>query len=574
MLETVIKWIGRSKRDAKISLQPTSSDEASSLSLAGMLEGSRRLLALSAIGGLFAGVGIAALVTLITKSFDQDLVRSADFALRYLGICIFVIAAGTCSEILIVRLAQNNLFDLRLRLSRHILSAPFRELQSIGPHRIIATMTDDVGNVAALIEALPPLLIEAATLLGALVYMGWLSWPLLVVFLVFLLFGGLGAAILQNRSYQWHQRARRTTDALFNHFRALTDGGKELNMNARRRTAFMFDLSVTADAIKLQLCNGRILTVLSDYWGKLAFFCLIGLIAFVTPRFDEASRHTATSCVFVVLFTMRPISVLLNTLPLFGKATVALRNIEGLGLAVGREPHLKGEVELRPIAERPGLLELAHVRHRHRSEWGESGFLLGPIDLRIEPGELVFVTGGNGSGKTTLALLLLGLYSPDEGELRLDGEMVTDFNRDHYRQHFAAVFSDAFIFDALLCDNEAAISKRADELLTQLHLRGKVQINNGRFSTIDLSRGQRKRLALLAAYLEDRPFYVFDEWAAEQDPLFRNIFYNELLPELKARGKTVIVITHDDAYFHLADRRIHLNLGQIEDIHRTRQAIS
>ena len=220
----------------------------------------------------------------------------------------------------------------------------------------------------------------------------------------------------------------------------------------------------------------------------------------------------------------------------------------------------------RAIAERPSVLELIRVRHRHHSEGGEPGFLLGPLDLRIDPGEPLFVTGGNGSGKTTLALLLLGLYSPDDGELRLDGEIVNDFNRDHYRQHFAAVFADAFVFDAILCGFDATNLNRTEALLDRLKLRGKVQIKAGRLSTTDLSRGQRKRLALLSAYLEDRPFYLFDEWAAEQDPSFREIFYKELLPQLKAHGKTVIVITHDDRYYHLADRRIHLDVGQLEEI--------
>jgi len=565
MFRAITAWVRRGEDRTRSLRSADLSDKLPSLSLLSMLEGSRRLLLLSAIGGLIGGGGVAGLITLITKSLDQDPGRATGLALPYVGLCIVVLAAGVFSELLVVRLAQSNLLALRLWLTRHILSAPFQQLQTIGPHRLMATLTDDIGSIAQLIETLPPLLIEASTLFGALLYMGWLSPSLFVVFLAFLLGGGLGVSLLQNRSFWWHQRARQRIDALFGHFRTVTEGCKELKMNARRRRAFMSDLSATANEIRRQLCNGRTFTVISDYWGKLAFFLLIGLIIFVAPRLEDISRETVTSFAFIVLFAMRPISVLLNTMPGIGRGVVALQNIKSLGVAVATEPHLEEGDELQPLAERPRALELLQVKRRHGAEGGDAGFLFGPVDLRIEPGELIFVTGGNGSGKTTLALLLLGLYPPDEGEVRLDGEIVTDFNRDLHRQHFAAVFADAYIFDGLPGSSDAGFSKRADDLLERLQLSDKVRIKDGRFSTVELSKGQRKRLALLAAYLEDRPFYLFDEWAAEQDPLFRDIFYKELLPQLKARGKTTIVITHDDRYFHLADRLLRLNMGQLED---------
>ncbi|SDM20561.1 putative ATP-binding cassette transporter [Franzmannia pantelleriensis] len=67
----------------------------------------------------------------------------------------------------------------------------------------------------------------------------------------------------------------------------------------------------------------------------------------------------------------------------------------------------------------------------------------------------------------------------------------------------------------------------------------------------------------MVAYLEDRPFLVFDEWAADQDPLFKEVFYREVLPELKRMGKAVLVISHDDRYFPLADRLVRLESGKL-----------
>jgi putative pyoverdin transport system ATP-binding/permease protein len=183
----------------------------------------------------------------------------------------------------------------------------------------------------------------------------------------------------------------------------------------------------------------------------------------------------------------------------------------------------------------------------------------------LHPGELVFLIGGNGSGKTTLALLLVGLYVPEQGYIRLNGELITDVNREAYRQQFTAVFAEPYLFESLLGYEDVDIEQRAREVLVQLQLEHKVRIEKGRFSTLDLSQGQRKRMVLLSAYLDNRPFCVFDEWAADQDPIFKKIFYTKLLPDLKRQGKTVIVITHDDRYFGLADYCIKLVDGQLVD---------
>jgi putative pyoverdin transport system ATP-binding/permease protein len=187
---------------------------------------------------------------------------------------------------------------------------------------------------------------------------------------------------------------------------------------------------------------------------------------------------------------------------------------------------------------------------------------LGPINLVFEPGSLVFITGGNGSGKTTLIKILTGLYAAETGEIRLDGKPIHIANADAYRQLFSAVFSDFFLFDQL--HGMVNVDEDAKRYLNLLQLEHKVSVKDGKFSTIDLSQGQRKRLALLIAYLEDRPIYVFDEWAADQDALFRDIFYHQLLPDLKRRGKSVFVISHDERYYHIADRLIRLDYGGVE----------
>jgi putative ATP-binding cassette transporter len=178
---------------------------------------------------------------------------------------------------------------------------------------------------------------------------------------------------------------------------------------------------------------------------------------------------------------------------------------------------------------------------------------------------VVFLVGGNGSGKTTLAMLLTGLYTPETGTVLIDGQpLIDDTDRAAYRQCFAAVFSDFHLFEELPGSDDPAMEDRARHYIRLLRMDHKVDVHAGRLTTIALSTGQRKRLALVSAWLEDRPVYLFDEWAADQDPAFKAVFYNTLLPDLKARGKAVIVISHDDAYFHVADRIIKLVDGQIQ----------
>jgi putative ATP-binding cassette transporter len=260
---------------------------------------------------------------------------------------------------------------------------------------------------------------------------------------------------------------------------------------------------------------------------------------------------------------MGPLAGVMTSISLFGRASVALGKVHELGISLAA--HSSESCSLEPAKTESAFsrLELANVVHSYHREAEDSHFVLGPIDLTFRPGEVVFLVGGNGSGKSTLAKILAGLYVPEAGEVRLDGALVTDKNRDEYRQLFSTVFSDFYLFDSFMGLQSRGLDEQAREYLKQLHLSHKVRINEGTLSTTALSQGQRKRLALLTAYLEDRPFYLFDEWASDQDPLFKSIFYTRLLPDLKARGKTVLVITHDDKYFDLADRILKLDFGKI-----------
>ena len=532
----------------------------------GMPGASRRALLGSVLFGLVAGGSSTGLLMFINDTLAKGERAGTASVAAFVSLCLLMLAAGVFSEILILRLTQNNLFDLRLWLSRRILSAPLQPLQSCGAHRLMAALTDDIANVAHAYQALPVLFIEGSVALGGLIYVGCLSRVLLMILLLLLVVGLSVFFIAQRWSLHWIRLAREADDALFGHFRALTEGCKELKMNARRRGAFLDDeLSVTADVIRTRFNTGLTIFILGAHSSKLLFFVAIGLVLFVPTLVPDTTTHVASGWTLSILFIMAPISTIVNTVPIVGQGLVALRKIELLGFSMSQELLTEESGGLRLVLDRPGVLEFVGVTHSYQSENDGPEFTLGPLDLRIEPGELVFITGGNGNGKTTMAFLLVGLFVPKRGVVMLNGQPITDDQRDAFRQNFAVVFADAFNFDSLLGYRDANSVTIAKHLLAEFELDHKLAIQDGRFSTIDLSRGQRKRLALLTAFVEDRPFYLFDEWAAEQDPIFREIYYTRILPQLRARGKTIIVITHDDRYHHLADRLLRLEAGKIEE---------
>ncbi len=297
--------------------------------------------------------------------------------------------------------------------------------------------------------------------------------------------------------------------------------------------------------------------------GPAALYFLIGMIIFETSTWDNVSQEIVTGYTLTLLFMMSPLTAVVSEIPTLGRASIALGKINHVQKELADQAEdLNGSMSA-VVSKHPGPIEFIGVTHRYKRENDERNFTLGPLDLTLHPGEVVFITGGNGSGKSTLGLLLVGLYNSESGEIRLNDEVVCGDRLEYYRQQFSVVFSDFYLFESLLGLMEAGLDERAQAYLTKLQLDHKVKVENGIFSTIELSQGQRKRLALVTAYLEDRPFYVFDEWASDQDPVFKELFYTTLLADLKARGKTVVVITHDDRYFHLADRCIRLENGHI-----------
>jgi putative ATP-binding cassette transporter len=536
-----------------------------------LLSNARSVFLLAVVAGVVSGASNAGLLALITVGLG-----GATPALMWAFVALCVVAPLTriASEMILIRLGQNAVYDLRMQLSRRILGVPLRRLEELGGHRLTAALTEDVMAVTNAIVFIPIMCINVAVVVGCLAYLGWLSWGVLLAVVGAIVVGVLTYQLPIMRAVRYLRLAREEEDSMFGHFRALVDGVKELQLHSRRRDAFLSDvLETTASRFRRHNVAGMATYAVAATWGQLLVFVVIGLLLFVVGPRAGVGTLALTGYALTILYMMTPLQVIMNTMPALGRASVALNKIEQLGVSLAESAEPSRSAAL-PEGMTPKALggsiqtiesiEAVGVTHTYFREGEESNFTFGPIDLSFRGGEVVFFVGGNGSGKTTFAKVLLGLYAPEGGELRLNGKPVTDETRESYRQLFSAVFSDFFLFESLLGLEQPELEARAREYLTRLRLDHKVQVEGSRLSTTQLSQGQRKRLALLNAYLEDRPVYLFDEWAADQDPVFKEIFYLQLLPELKARGKTVFVISHDDRYYHVGDRVIKLEYGQVE----------
>lgn len=530
---------------------------------------SRIIITASLVSNVISGLSNAALIALISYLLSNRSPATRVWVAGFLIICIIMPASRFLSAYLLARLTSMAMLQLRMQLSLQILSAPLRLLEELKSHRLLATITDDVPAITNAMTSIPMLLRHVIIIVGCIIYLGWLSWRTLLGTLVFLAIGVLSQQLLLKRATHYYSLAREAWDVLFKNFRALTEGTKELKLHRRRREAFLSDnLEASGETLRRLNLSANTISMISSTWGQALLFILIGLLLFVSPGLSSPGFPVLTAYVLTLLYMLTPLEVILHTLPVMNRASIAMKKIDELGLRLSMNDQQKDEDHADKTPTLWKRVELSGVMHAYKDQSGERNFVLGPVDLTFCPGEIIFLAGGNGSGKTTLAKLLTGLYVSESGEILLDGVPVTDELREHYRQHFSAVFSDFYIFDNLLGLDGTDLDARASEYLARLALDHKVQIKDGVFSTTDLSQGQRKRLALLTAYLEDRPIYVFDEWAADQDPVFKQIFYYHLLPELKSRGKTVFVVTHDDRYFGVADRVIKLDCGKIENQQR------
>jgi len=476
---------------------------------------------------------------------------------------VALFATNALSQVLLARLGGNLVAQLRLELSQRFIDMEYEKLAG-QKHTVFGSLIDDVANIAPLALVAP--LLAYNVLLASLyaIYLATVSMALFGILSIFLSVTIASSLLLERVMRVKLDELRRANEKMFEYFRFISDGKKEMTLNAARATHFTKALMNPA----IGRARGLMVSAhtglgLNEAWSMAVMYGAIFLMVYLGYAFLKLGQDTIIHFVIGAVFLGGPVNFIVGSGRSVAMGAASLRHLERVGLDLGMD--VKDD-SATPSRQRPsgdwGSLRLDGVRYSYPGNDGLKP-TLGPVDLEILRGEMVFIIGGNGSGKSTLLLLLSSLIAPDAGAISIDGVPVAADVRS-YRERFTGVFGDFFLFPHVLDAQGVPLSdERVAHLLDVLDLGAHVQAHEGELSRLSLSTGQRKRLALLQCYAEDRDIFFFDEWAADQDIHFRDYFYCSLLPALKASGKTIIAISHDDRYFHTADRVIALDSGRV-----------
>jgi len=507
---------------------------------------------------LSAALGIG-LIAYINNELIVAINSDATVLPAFLGQLFLLMAVTLASQLALTQLGHHFVWRLRGEFIKRILDTNVERIEQLGSAQLLAGLTSDVRAITIAFVRLPELIQGIIITLGSAIYLAWLSPEMLLVTMLWLVITLVGGWLLVSRVYQHMAKLRDIEDDLYRDFQTIIEGRKELQLN-RDRARLIYDTvyQTNAGRYRHHIVRADTFHLSAVNWSNIMMLGGIGIVFFMANGLGWANTAVAATYSLTLLFLRTPLISAVGALPTLLSAQVAFRKLNRFDLAP-YEPAFSAPAP----ASAWQTLELRDVCFHY----GEQGFAVGPINLTLRRGELLFLIGGNGSGKSTLAMLLTGLYQPHAGSLLLDGKEISSQQPDLWRQHFSAVFTDVHLFDRLIGHGgEPADPALVQRWLERLKMSEKLQLDGNRVLNLQLSKGQSKRLALLLAAAEERDILLLDEWAADQDPHFRRIFYRELLPWLQASGKTVFAISHDDHYFTHADRLLEMRNGQLVEL--------
>ncbi len=514
------------------------------------------LVLLLSLASAALGIGLIAFI-------NQRLIATADITVsvlpEFLGLLVLLMAITLGSQLALTTLGHHFVFRLRGEFIKRIMDTPVGQIDKLGSATLLAGLSSDVRNITVAFVRLPELVQGVILTLGSAAYLGWLSGKMLLVTALWIAVTLWTGYLLVQRVYKHLATLREVEDSLYDDFQIVLEGRKELALN-RERAEYIFDKIYQPDAERYRqhIIRADTFHLSAVNWSNIMMLGVIGLVFWMANGLGWADTTVAATYSLALLFLRTPLLSAMGALPTLLSAQVAFNKLKQFQLA----PYTPAFS--RP-ARHPGwqTLELRDVTFTYH----DGSFSVGPINLTIQRGELLFLIGGNGSGKSTLAMLLTGLYTPASGEILIDGKPLGADEMDAYRQHFSAVFTDVWLFDKLLGPGgEEADPALVETWLHRLKMDHKLTLENGKILNLKLSKGQKKRVALLLALAEGRDIILLDEWAADQDPHFRREFYQVLLPLMKEMGKTVFAISHDDHYFIHADRLLEMRQGVLSEL--------
>ncbi|ATM04463.1 TPA: multidrug ABC transporter permease/ATP-binding protein [Raoultella planticola] len=502
------------------------------------------------------GLGLIAFINLrLMTVVDTSLAVLPEF----LGLLLLLMVVTLGSQLALTTLGHHFVFRLRGEFIKRILDSQIEKVEKIGSASLLAGLTSDIRNITIAFVRLPELVQGIILTVGSAAYLAWLSGKMMMVTALWMALTIWGGFVLVARVYRHMATLRETEDKLYHDYQTVLEGRKELTLN-RERAEYVFNQLYLPDAREYRhhIIRADTFHLSAVNWSNIMMLGAIGLVFWMANSLGWANTAVAATYSLTLLFLRTPLLSAVGALPTLLSAQVAFNKLNTFSLTPYRadfpqpEPHPHWQtLELRDVC----------------FHYPDNSFAVGPINLTLQRGELVFLIGGNGSGKSTLAMLLTGLYQPASGQILLDGQPLAADKPEDYRKLFSAVFTDVWLFDRLLGPGgKAANPALVGQWMEYLKMTHKLQLDNGRIVDLKLSKGQKKRVALLLALAEERDIILLDEWAADQDPHFRREFYQLLLPLMQQMGKTVFAISHDDHYFQHADRLLEMRGGQLTEL--------
>ncbi len=477
--------------------------------------------------------------------------------LYFIALLIVFFLSSTIVELGLSVFGQNFIFKMQRRVVKQILDTPLLKVAKVGKARILASLGSDVRNISFGLLRLPDFLQSSILILCTSAYLCYLSPQIFTLCAIWIIVVFTINNFLMMKVYAYFRKARENDDALQNNYQNILDGHKELLINRYRAKLYYEDeFESNARSKKKNSTLGNLFNNLSSNFTNVALLALVGVEFYLALEFKWASVAEATTIALSILFLRTPLVSMIGSFPTLLLAKIALDKIAKLELDDYKEHFGKTNF----------IKDWRQISFKNTSFSYDDNFHLNPVNLNLKKGELIFLIGKNGSGKSTFCMLLTGLFKPSEGEIFVDDMKIDDDNLDIYRSLVSAVFSDFHLFTKTLAKEKFADEEKIASWLEFLELKGKTRVEDHELVLTKLSTGQKKRLAMLIALLEERDILVLDEWAADQDPVFRRFFYKKLLPLLKEQGKTIFAITHDDAYFDSADRIFLAEGGNISEL--------
>ncbi|RIY35027.1 cyclic peptide export ABC transporter [Psittacicella gerlachiana] len=522
------------------------------------------IILLSVLNGL---VSIAILNFINTKLLNTDSFGVYTFIAFLLTLVAFL-AVQTIAQISIAAFGHKIVFLLRKQLVKQIIDSSYQQVKSQGKGKILASLNGDIDNISRIFMNLPDVIQGAVLALCTGFYLGHLSLSLLAVTIVCCGLILLGMHLIVKTVVLNFKKYRATKDFLSTDYQAILDGHRELKLNNKRASKF-YEQKLTPHAE-----NSRAAIVKTDFFHYLgnnyfdvSILALVGLIFFLAYNFNLATIETTITFAVTILFIRNFIGQAVSSISDISLGFVSIQKIQQLEFS----PYVEEFSEQNALNPNWQTIRFENVTYTYPKEQNAADankevqqFSLEPVNFTLKRGELTFLIGKNGSGKSTLSLLLSGLVEPTSGTIYVDNTPITPELASSYRGMISSVFSDFYLFHELPTDDSEETNALIDQWLNLLEMKEKVEVIAQNLSTTSLSTGQRKRLALLVAIAEQRSFMILDEWAADQDPSFRYTFYHQILPLIKEKGITVFAISHDDAYFDIADNIYLISKGKLK----------